>query len=263
MAKLSSPGHPVALATGMFPECPAWSNAGRTLAYLIQREDDPRGWDLRTWHAGTTTVVKTFQTEIPSSQGPEVHRTFDWTPEGSDLVFMANLSLYSFVDGQLERLGTEGSLRAVLARSHLPTRKHWRTCRLSPDGTVIGVGIGGAIGMYSNDGTRLRVESINDLRGWAGSEGLLANDHDYFLRSYEAHGGGKRLVEKAFKKVIGTSPSGAWFAYQEPHERPELIFRNPDGSMLRTVHLGFRPGVIQAIEGQRALEPIWFFWMYR
>jgi hypothetical protein len=200
---------------------------------------------------------------VPSSQGPEIHRTFDWTPKGSDLVFMANYSLYSFAGGELRRLGAKGSLRAVLAKSHAPERLYWRTCRLSPDGSIIGVGIGGAIGMYSIDGTKLRVASVNDIRGWAGSDGLLADAHDASLNLYYANDPGRKRIEGAFKKVIGTSPDGEWFAYQEPPDRPELAFRNADGSMLQRVQLGFRPGVIEAISGQRSLEPLWFFWEYR
>jgi hypothetical protein len=103
VAKASRPRDPKRVASGLFPECAAWSPRGQALAYLVRSKSDRRAWRLRVRSGGRTRTVGTSRSVAPSLGGPDKNRSFDW--EGKDsLVYLDDRGLFQAPAGAGERV---------------------------------------------------------------------------------------------------------------------------------------------------------------
>ena len=254
-------GTTTVVSRGLFPECPLWSPTGRSLAYLERAGRAPATWRLKVLTGNHSQTVGTFRTPSPSLSGPKLNWTFDWSPSG-ELVFLKDRSLFRFRSGRaVERLGTRNALRAIEAMAG-DYGTYQRLCRFSPDGSLMAVAIGGAVGIFHADG-RL-VDVVQGLfRGWAGNSGVLTVQvvrrlpPSLFLHP-ASRGSARQLIDKGHKVAVITDPAGEWFAYPDSEGEHSLVFRRPDGSVLGRVSLPFRPGLVEAFssDGRRS-QPTW------
>jgi hypothetical protein len=246
----STPRKPIVASEGLFPstECPAWSKQSPSLAYVSSSESAKPRWVLRVYRAGSP--VATLERRVPSIS----YRTFDWAPDRDVLVFADGASLYKWHSGQTSRLGAEGSLRP-LEKTQRPDAKLFHALRFSPNGRYVAVSEGGQTGVFRADGQPVRILP-GLLNGWAGNTGVLTlapnRQAVIELTLYPLHGL-KRRITKYFKTTIATDPLGRWFAYAPSRPRFTVVFRRPNGNLIRTVKVGFIPIVAAGVGARTGL----------
>ena len=250
---------PVAVSSGLFPECPAWSTAGERLAYVIQSATGPRDWELRVYDGRQTEVVGRIGGRVTSLMGAGKASTFDWAPDGETLAWIQNHAVHVLSGGETSRLTEPGSLRPIADLNENPALRVYRSLRFSPNGGLIGVGLGYGAGIFAVDGTFVRT-ARGIFRGWAGDVGILTA-RPYrgapSLLLYRAVAESRpELVQKYSKQTVATSPDGDWFAYRAPRVRV-LVFRRPDGSLLSRVALDLTFGAWRGVakDGRLSVPP--------
>jgi hypothetical protein len=270
VAKASRPRDPKRVASGLFPECAAWSPRGQAVAYLVRSKSDRRAWRLRVRGGGRTRRVATSHTVAPSIHDPDKNRSFAW--DGKD-------SLFYLDDRGLYRVPADGGGRVKLTpRSELrplfqaaqelgiPGTAHDRIVRVSPDGRHVALSIRfagtGVTSVDSGGFTPLITTSQPSFSGWAGSQSLLAvvkppGPEPLSLTLYPIDGSPGEALAGPFKSVVVEDPSGEWFAWGSPQPR-EITFHRPDGSVLNQRALRFNPPAVAAIdESGRVSTPAW------
>ncbi|MDQ3986465.1 MAG: hypothetical protein M3280_08205 [Actinomycetota bacterium] len=255
-----SPRRPVAAGSGLFPECPAWSPEGHQLAYMVQSAGSDRLWELLVYEDHRSEVAGTIHTRVTSLMGPTKHRTFDWFPGDQTLVWIQNHAIHIFQGGETRRLTGPGVLRPIAELNENEALRVYRSLRLSPDGSLIAVGLGYGAGVFATDGSFVTAAK-GILRGWAGNLGILTARPYRGVPSLLLHRAVQQsqpeLVQKYSKQTVATSPEGDWFAYRAPHRR-ELVFRRPDGSLLSRVALDLTFGAwMGAGKAGRVSVPPW------
>jgi len=87
--------------------------------------------------------------------------------------------------------------------------------------------------------------------GWSGSIAVLTEGAAVFgfpptlVRYGFIPGRGGKVLARSFKWAVVTDPAGHWFAYPDVHSQ-SIIFRRPDGRILRRVPVRFYPFTLQA-----------------
>jgi hypothetical protein len=249
-----APLEPTAVATGRFPECPAWSPQGRQLAYFEDGAKDR--WDLYVFDG--TASEKIAATHHAVGQGAATkHRSFDWAPEGV-LAWIGGRSIHSWDGGVADRLTQRGALTPVIRRSE---GHDWRTLRFSPNGKLIGTGVGYGAAIFTAEGVQVNLARGN-FRGWAGNYGILTartyrGVPSLLLYRALADAGPKR-IQKYSKQAVVTDPEGNWFAFLN-RLVDKLEFHRPDGDIIRKVSVArlrpWTPGAVGA--GGRFSVPPW------
>ncbi len=212
-------------------ECPQWSPAGNRLAYFARRSEP--AWELTVYDHGVMHVVATVRTPVPSAHD----RSFTWSRDGQ-LAYMRGRDVF---------VGSRRVGRQILNRlSPRATTEYNRAIAISPNGRLVSASLGFRTGISRLDGRVARIAS-GHLRDWSGNAGVLTNGLNGLIPTLfhvPIHG---RVVALAshFKTPVVADPGGAWFAYALVAKK-RLVFRRPDGSLLRTVRLSFVPDVIAA-----------------
>jgi hypothetical protein len=243
---------------GFFPsaECPAWSASRNALAYIMR---DPSGkLLLKVYDDQRSSQIATLDDAVPSTG----YRTFAWNPGGSALAFISGNSLASAQGSWAPRpFGLSGALRAVetdgTKQGHDPAA---RTLSLSPNGRWLAASVAAATGIFRADGTLAKIVP-GHLMGWSGNLGVLTERAGgtleptlfrYSLTSREP----AVPLERNFKSNVLSDPSGHWFAYPSSKTPRILIFRRPNGRVLRRVSLPFMPFAMQAVSADgRMADP--------
>lgn len=241
--------HPVAVARGLFPECPSWSPTESSLAYLIRGETE-RTWEMRRLTGLATEVVRRFRIEVPSVSGPSTNRTFDFSNAG-DLFFLARRSIYVDSAEGTTRFGPAGVLDE-LREGASGWLRYVRSLRVSPDGRIVA-----ATGSWYRTGVVDHDELVtvvpNRFRAWSGNFGVVTFglDPDGFpsTQLFPADPGSPivELPPSAHKKSIHADLDGNWFMYGSA--RGKLRWYAPDGSVIRVVELGFAGGAVASTAG--------------
>ena len=212
-------------------ECPQWSPTGNRLAYFAQQAEPV--WALTVYDHGAVHVVANVRTPVPSAHD----RSFAWSREGR-LAYMRGRDLF---------VGTRRLGRQILNRlSPRATTEYNRALAVSPNGRLVAASFGFRTGIFRLDGTVARITS-GHLRDWSGNAGVLTNGLDGLIPTLFRVPVRGRVVALArhFKTPVVADPGGAWFAYALVAKK-QLVFRRPNGSLLRTVRLAFVPEVVAA-----------------
>jgi hypothetical protein len=212
-------------------ECPLWSPNGNKLAYFVQQAVP--AWALSIYDHGAVHLIATVQTPVPSAHD----RSFAWSRDGR-LAYMRRRDIF---------VGTRRVGWQILNRlSPRATSEYNRAIAVSPNGRLIAASFGFRTGIFRLNGGVARV-TFGHLRDWSGNAGVLTNGLSGLTPTLFRVPVRGRVVPLAthFKTPVVADPGGAWFAY-EPAAKKELVFRRSDGTLLRTVRLGFIPSVIAA-----------------
>jgi len=208
--------------------------------------------EVKVWNAGAVKMIARFA-------APDVSRfaTFDWSPDASELVFARDFNLYRYRSGVVARVGPEGVLRPLAPRPPEPVP--WVNVRYSPSGELLAVSSPSQTGVFRRDGSLVRTFD-GPFNGWAGNAGVLVLgfDADRVARLvlHPLDDGEPLSLVRRFKLGVISDPRGRWFSYVEwPNH---LIFRRPDGSLLRRIHFAsFVPAVFGAVsETGRLYSPV-------
>ena len=212
-------------------ECPQWSPTGNRLAYFAQQAAPV--WALTVYDHGAVHVVANVRTPVPSAHD----RSFAWSREGR-LAYMRGRDLF---------VGTRRLGRQILNRlSPRATTEYNRALELQPNNASAREACAAVYRRRGEWERSLadfqRAQELDPLRvaNWLAIHGHLAAT----LFRVPVRG---RVVALArhFKTPVVADPGGAWFAYA-PVAKKQLVFRRPDGSLLRTVRLAFVPEVVAA-----------------
>jgi hypothetical protein len=246
----SSPTKPRRVDSGFFPtsECPLWSTRSAKLAYVVGSATG--GWRLKVFSGGRSALAAKLADAVPSNDG----RTFAWSRRQDALVYVdgANLSVYTA--GRARAVGRKGVLDPLLTGA---TRRGEstvaRAVEVSPNGKLVAVEISQRTGVFSLASGRSPVLAIGALYGWGGDVGvlsisLLPNRRGPALW-LTLLGGTRRLLQRNTENATISDPTGAWFAYVTARQ---IVFRRPDGRLIRRVSLGFTPQLVQAVAADGA-----------
>ncbi len=233
---------PVAVAKGLFPECPAWSPADRSLAYLIQGGDE-RSWEMRVLDGYRTEVLKEFNIRAPSVSGPYMNRTFDFSSSG-DLFFLARRSIYVNSEQSVTTFGPAAVLDEMRDDEADGWLRYVRSLRVSPDGLMVAVTANwDKTGVVDSD-SLMRV-APNRFRAWSGNFGIvtfgLNNSGQLAVALFpvDPQGDARELPRSALKQLIHADLGGQWFAHSDSRGRGRVFWYNPDGSRLQVTELDF------------------------
>lgn len=245
---------PSRVAAGLFPECSEWALGQSAVTYL-KRDRSSAEWQLRVGDE----EIDALDTDAPSLQGPFNHRTFDWDHSSGNLFFIKGDDIYRF-DERVTPVTSDGALSAVedLAEE-IGSNTYFRSLRVSPDGTHVAAGIGGATGVFTVGGSQvLLVEGA--FREWSGGEGILVTKiyngvpSLYFASLLDKE---SRLLVEGFKVVVASDPAGAWSAHPQRKGADKVIFRDTSGRTTRTISLSFRPHIWAASTGSKLSDSPW------
>jgi dipeptidyl aminopeptidase/acylaminoacyl peptidase len=241
-----------AVASGTFPldECPTWSPRGHRLAFLVR--DEQSGQWLVGIHSATIDVRRRVG-EITSFASGVVHRRFDWSPSGRMLVAQDGFQLVKFVGDQVT-----GFSRTTLARVW-NEQGAWSALRFSPNGKLLAARVRSATGVFTSDG-RLKRVIPETFSGWAGNGRILVlrveKNAIIMLTSIPVTQPGRaKRIERRYKLLVASDPSGSWFATVRPAGLRTVVFRRPDGTGARTVRLPFPVGLVATVGAGRVVLP--------
>jgi dipeptidyl aminopeptidase/acylaminoacyl peptidase len=241
-----------AVASGTFAldECPTWSPRGDRLAFLV-RDAQSAQW-LVGIHSATSDVRRGVE-EPGSFASGVVHRRFEWSRSGRMLVAQDGFQLLKFVGDRVT-----GFSRTTLARIW---KEHgaWSALRFSPNGKLLAARVGSATGIFTAGGS-LKMVIPHTFSGWAGNGRILVLRVDknaiITLTSIPVtRPGPAKRIERLFKLLVASDPNGGWFAVVRPAGLRTVVFRRPDGTVTRTVHLPFTARLVAAVGAGRVVLP--------
>jgi site-specific DNA recombinase len=228
---------PRQVASGLFAdtECPQWAPRSETLAYMVGTVDGTRTWSMRREASGASRIIATLDTPVPSS----VYRTFAWMPRSDELLLLADDGITSHSTGASRVVVPPSALDQIAAAaSTADVWKYQRILSVSPNGRLLAASIQGATGILSSSGELLRV-CDGHLMGWSGNDGILTEvlaPMPSLALCRLPTATKLTVLAHFFKLTVVSDPAGRWFAYPDPHG-VYVLFRGPDGSLLRRVHL--------------------------
>jgi hypothetical protein len=248
----SNPTKPRRVDSGFFPtsECPLWSPQSSKLAYVVASTIGR--WRLKVFAGRRSVLVAKLADAVPSNDG----RTFDWSRRQNTLVYVDGADLSVYRAGRA-RLVSRGGLEALLAGAKLRGESTVaRAVELSPDGKLVAVEISQRTAVFSLASGRSVVRAVGAFYGWSGSVGvlsisLLPNRRGPALL-LTMLGGRRKLVQRNTESATISDPSGTWFAHIVAAR--QIVFRRPDGRLIRRVSLGFVPQLVQAVSADGATK---------
>jgi hypothetical protein len=227
LADVAHPQEARAIDAGAFTvsECPLPAPTGQRFAYFVQTSAGD--WELRLYRDGSVGTIADDPAPVPSNHD----RSFAWAPNRT-LAFIRGDDLWA---GR-RRIAT--NLRATLApRSNI---RYAKAIDYSSDGRLIAVSVGNKTGIFRLSGQLVRVVP-GHLIDWSGSQGVLTIGETkqaiIVFRRLPLRGPG-RVLARFFKLPAVSVPTGAWFAYPVAQSW-RFVFRRADGSLVRSVYLGF------------------------
>jgi hypothetical protein len=252
----SNPTKPRRVDSGLFPtsECPLWSQRSAKLAYVVAPAAD-QAWRLRVFAGGRSASVAKLTDAVPSNDG----RTFAWSRRQDVLAYVDGRHLSVYAGGRARAVGRTAILAALLAGA---TRRGEstvaRAVELSPNGRLVAVEISQRTAVFSLASGRALGQAVGALYGWAGNVGvlsiaLLPGRHGPALL-LTTLAGKRTIIQQNTESATISDPAGGWFAHVVTVGGPRIVFRKPDGRVIRRVSLGFLPQFVQAVAADGTTE---------